>query len=71
MSGLTSEDGSLQDYVDVFCEANYICVDYVLFSMAFRQGVVYTPEQAEGIVSVVSETWHLQNLEPRHAYLAQ
>lgn len=71
MFGLTSEDHSLQDYVEAYCEANYICVDLVLFSIAFKQGVVYTPEQAEGIVAYTARTWHLQNLEPRHAYLAQ
>lgn len=71
MFGLTSEDKSLQDYVEVFCEANYICVDSVLFSIAFKQGVVYTPEQVEGMVLYTANLWHLQNLEPRYAYLAQ
>lgn len=71
MFGLTSEDGSLQDFVEVFCEEHFICVDVVLFSIAFKRGVVYTPEQAEGIVAYTANQWHLQNLEPRYAHLAQ
>lgn len=71
MLGLTSEDFSLQDYVEVFCEQHYICVDPVLFSLSFKQGVLYSPEQVEGVVLFTADFWHLHNLEARYACLAQ